>query len=373
MSEATEARILAPGDTIGILGGGQLGRMIALSAARFGLDCHIFCPDPDSPAFRVAKAATVADYTDPDALKAFGEAVDVVTYEFENVPAETLTLLAPHAPIRPGARSLSVSQDRLSEKTFLSEAGVPIAAFRQIDSEADIAPALAELGAPAILKTRRFGYDGKGQTTVTDAADAARAWREIGGAPAVLEARVPFRVECSVIVARGVDGRAVTYDIAENAHENHILKFSRVPAGISAATADAARALGLRVAQALGHVGVLTVELFVVGAGADETLIANEIAPRVHNSGHWSEDATAASQFDNHVRAVAGWPVAEPHRHADVEMENLIGADADRWAEILAEPGARLHLYGKHEARPGRKMGHVNRLKSPAKVELPRP
>ncbi|MGX1308884.1 5-(carboxyamino)imidazole ribonucleotide synthase [Amorphus suaedae] len=365
MSEAHAARTLAPGDTIGILGGGQLGRMIALAAARFGLDCHIFCPDPDSPAFRVAKAATIADYADVDALEAFGAAVDVVTYEFENVPAETLAVLSPLVQIRPGTRSLSVSQDRLSEKTFLAEAGVPIADFRRIDAEADIAPALAELGAPAILKTRRFGYDGKGQTTVSDASDAARAWREIGGAPAVLEARVPFRIECSVIVARGAAGDAVTYDIAENAHENHILKFSRVPAGISARTAEAARALGLRVAEALDHVGVLTVELFVIGDGADETLIANEIAPRVHNSGHWSEDATAASQFDNHVRAVAGWPVADPVRHADVEMENLIGADADRWAELLAEPGARLHLYGKHEARPGRKMGHVNRLKSP--------
>jgi len=364
--DTDDARVLAPGDTIGILGGGQLGRMIALAAARLGLDCHIFCPDPDSPAFRVAKDATVADYVDAAGLKTFGESVDVVTYEFENVPAQTLAHLAPHAPIRPGARSLAVSQDRFDEKTFLSEAGVPIADFRRIDSEADIAPALAELGAPAILKTRRFGYDGKGQTTVTDATDAARAWEAIGGAPAVLEARVPFRIECSVIVARGLDGHAVTYDIAENAHENHILKYSRVPASVAPATAEAARALGLRVAEALGHVGVITVELFVVGEGAEERLIANEIAPRVHNSGHWSEDATVASQFENHVRAVAGWPVAEPMRQSDVEMENLIGADANRWPELLAEPGAQLHLYGKREARAGRKMGHVNRLKGPA-------
>ncbi|MEW5421091.1 5-(carboxyamino)imidazole ribonucleotide synthase [Amorphus sp. 3PC139-8] len=363
MSDIPTAGALSPGDTIGILGGGQLGRMLALAAGPLGLDCHIFCPDPDSPAFRAAKTATVADYTDAAALKAFAEAVDVVTYEFENVPAETLAHIAPHAPIRPGERSLSICQDRLSEKHFLTEAGIAVAPYAAIDSVDDLKAALADIGAPAILKTRRFGYDGKGQTKLHSADDAARAFDEIGGQPAVLEGLVDFRIECSVVVARGLDGATAVYDIAENAHANHILKFSRVPAAISEKTATEAGELGRRVATALDHIGVLAVELFVVGDGADERLVANEIAPRVHNSGHWSQDGTAASQFENHIRAVAGWPLVAPARHFDVEMENLIGADVDRWPALLAEPGAHLHLYGKREARAGRKMGHVNRVR----------
>ncbi|MDQ0314240.1 5-(carboxyamino)imidazole ribonucleotide synthase [Amorphus orientalis] len=362
MSDLSPAA-LSPGGTIGILGGGQLGRMIALAAGPLGLDCHVFCPDPDSPAFRVAARHTVAEYTDTEALKAFAESVDVVTYEFENVPAETLELIAPHAPIRPGAKSLAVSQDRLSERRFLAEIGVPTAAHARVDGEDDIVAGLETTGAPAILKTRRFGYDGKGQTTVRDASDAERAFAAIGGQPAILEERIDFRIECSVVVARSEDGQAVVYDIAENRHENHILKISRVPADIEPRTAQEAAEIGIKTADALGHVGVVAVELFVVGSGDDERLIANEIAPRVHNSGHWTQDGTAASQFENHVRAVAGWPLVAPHRHFDVEMENLIGHDVDRWPDLVAEAGAHLHLYGKRDVRPGRKMGHVNRVR----------
>ncbi|MBB4302966.1 5-(carboxyamino)imidazole ribonucleotide synthase [Rhodobium orientis] len=356
---------LSPGDTIGILGGGQLGRMIAMAAARLGLKCHVYCPDAASPAFEVAAASTCAPYEDEAALAAFAEAVDVVTYEFENVPDTTAAVLAARVPVRPSPESLRVCQDRLTEKAFLSDAGIATAAFRKVDSLDELEKALGEIGTPAILKTRRFGYDGKGQTMIRTAGEAADAWEAIGKAPAILEAVVPFALECSAIVARGVDGETAVFDIADNRHENHILKFSRVPAPIAPETAAKAADIARRIAGALDHVGVLAVELFVVRDGDAETLFVNELAPRVHNSGHWTEDACAVSQFEQHVRAIAGWPLAIPRLVSEVEMENLIGADAERWADILAEPGARLHLYGKGETRPGRKMGHVNRLASP--------
>jgi len=357
-----DGRVLSPGATIGILGGGQLGRMIALAAARLGLAVHVYCPDEDSPAFDVARARTVAAYDDRDALAAFAAAVDVVTYEFENVPEETAAFLAARVPVRPGPRSLAVSQDRLVEKTFLAERGVPVAPFRRVDSGADLAAAAAELGLPAILKTRRLGYDGKGQATLRPGFDAAASFAAIGGAPAIIEGFVPFALECSVVLARGLDGACVAFAIAENVHESHILKRSRAPAAIAPATAAAAQRIGIDVAMALGHVGVLAVELFVLRDADGERLVANEIAPRVHNSGHWTEDGAAVSQFEQHVRAVAGWPLASAELLFATEMENLIGEEALDWARLAAEPGARLHLYGKRAVRAGRKMGHVNRL-----------
>jgi 5-(carboxyamino)imidazole ribonucleotide synthase len=357
MSEA-----LRPVRTVGILGGGQLGRMLALAAARLGLSTHVYCPDPASPAFEVARTHTVAAYDDAAALAAFAASVDVVTYEFENVPAATTAVLAPLVPVRPGTRSLEVSQDRLSEKTFLAGLGIATAPFRAVDDRTGLDAALAEVGTPSILKTRRFGYDGKGQAKIRDLSEAGPALAAMAGAPAILEGFVPFVREISILVARGLDGTIVAWDPPENEHRDHILKYSRVPARIRPETAVEAERIGVTVAEALGHVGVLAVELFVVAEDGEERLIANEIAPRVHNSGHWTETACLVSQFEMHVRAVAGLPLIPPGRHSDVVMENLIGAEADAPAAILAEPGASLHLYGKTESRPGRKMGHVNRL-----------
>jgi 5-(carboxyamino)imidazole ribonucleotide synthase len=357
MPEAT------PVHTIGILGGGQLGRMLALAAARLGLATHVYCPDPASPAFAVAGASTIAAYDDEAALARFAEAVDVVTYEFENVPAATAAALAARRPVRPGIRSLAVSQDRLTEKTFLTGLGIATAPFAAVDDAASLAAAIAAIGTPAILKTRRFGYDGKGQANVPAPSAAAAALAAMAGAPSILEGFVPFAREISILVARGLDHGVVAWDPPENEHRDHILKYSRVPARIRPETAAAAKAIGIRVAEALDHVGVLAVELFVVEENGLERLVANEIAPRVHNSGHWTESACLVSQFEMHVRAVAGLPLADPIRHSDVVMENLIGAEADAGPAILAEDGASLHLYGKTESRPGRKMGHVNRLR----------
>lgn len=353
-----------PVKTIGILGGGQLGRMLALAGARLGLKSVVFCPDPASPAFDVAAEAFLADYDDEEALAAFAEAVDVVTYEFENVPAATAAFLAARVPVRPGTRSLEVSQDRLSEKTFLSDLGIPTAPFRAVDSMAELEAALADIGTPAVLKTRRMGYDGKGQAKITSLLEADGALAAMHGQPAILEGWVPFAREISVLTARGLDGTSVTFDVPENEHRDHILKYSRVPAHVSASTRDAAEAIGARVAAALDHVGVVAVELFVVETAAGASLIANEIAPRVHNSGHWTESACLISQFEAHMRAVAGLPLADPVRHSDVEMENLIGDEAADPERLLSEAGASLHLYGKSEIRPGRKMGHVNRIRA---------
>jgi 5-(carboxyamino)imidazole ribonucleotide synthase len=358
-------KTLAPGDTIGILGGGQLGRMIALAAARLGLKTHIFCPEPASPAFDVAFAHTLGAYDDTAALAAFAAAVDVVTYEFENVPAATAEFLALRRPLRPGVRALSVSQDRIAEKAFLARAGIPLAPYAAVDDAGMIDAALAITGTPAILKTRRLGYDGKGQALVRDRAEAEAALARFGGGDAVLEGVVPFALECSVVAARSVAGDIAVYDIGENRHEHHILKETLVPARIAPATAARARDIATAIAGALDYVGVFAVELFVVRDAGGETLLVNEIAPRVHNSGHWTEDAALTSQFEQHVRAVAGWPLGAATRLADASMVNLIGDEAGAWHALLAEPGARLHLYGKAEARPGRKMGHVNRLLGP--------
>lgn len=359
---------IAPGATIGVLGSGQLGRMLAMAAARLGLKTHVYAPDP-GPAFDVAARHTLASYEDEAALAAFAESVAVVTYEFENVPAQTAAVLEAHRPVLPRPEALAATQDRLVEKQFLNGIGVATAPFIAVDDAGALARAVAQLGRPSILKTRRFGYDGKGQAMIREGADLAAVYRSIGAQPAILEGVVPFAREVSVVAARGRDGSFAAYDVCENEHENHILSLTRAPARIARDTAAAAVAMTQKIMDALGYVGVITVEMFVVEEtepGVDrETLVVNEIAPRVHNSGHWTIDGAVTSQFEQHVRAICGWPLGSTRRHGEIEMRNLIGEDANRWRDILGESGASLHLYGKHEARPGRKMGHVTRIVGP--------
>jgi 5-(carboxyamino)imidazole ribonucleotide synthase len=348
------------GATIGILGGGQLGRMLSLAASRLGFKTHIYCPDKDSPAFEITPHKTVAAYDDQAALAKFAALVDVVTYEFENVPSGTAEFLAPLKPLRPGANALAVSQDRLAEKSFIAGAGIPVAPHRAIREAADLAPALAELGGTGILKTTRFGYDGKGQRRVSSLAEAEAAFAALRPHPLVLEALVSFEREISVVIARGVDGATAAFDPAENVHRDGILATSTVPASVSARTADLARQHATAIADALGYVGVLGVEFFAL---ADGSLVVNEIAPRIHNSGHWTEAVCVTDQFEQHIRAVAGWPLGDPTRLADVVMENLIG-DAIGAIPAKLGPGVRPHAYGKAESRAGRKMGHLNRVAS---------
>ncbi|MBS9479130.1 5-(carboxyamino)imidazole ribonucleotide synthase [Ancylobacter radicis] len=355
-------RILKPGDTIGILGGGQLARMIALAAAPLGLKAHIFAPEAGSPAFQVADAVTQAAYDDHAALEAFAKAVDVVTYEFENVPVDTAAFLAGHVPLHPGARALGITQDRLEEKTFVSRLGIETAPFAEVNDEAELEAALAEIGRPAVLKTRRFGYDGKGQVIIREGDDAAAAFAAIGRHPAILEGFVPFEREVSVVAARTEDGRFAAFEVTENEHRHHILYRSTVPADVSPAVAAVSAEIARRIGEALGYVGVFAVEMFLVVVEGTQGVIVNEIAPRVHNSGHWTLDGGETSQFEQHVRAIAGWPLGATERRGRVEMTNLIGDEADSWHAVLEEPGAHLHLYGKAEARPGRKMGHVTRI-----------
>ncbi|MEP9378834.1 5-(carboxyamino)imidazole ribonucleotide synthase [Aquabacter sp. CN5-332] len=354
--------MLKPGATIGILGGGQLGRMIALSCAQLGLKTHILCPDEDSPAFQVAAGHICAAYDDEAALAELARMSDVVTYEFENVPLTTAEFLSGRVPVRPGARALAVAQDRLAEKTFIRDLGIETAPFAAVDDLAGLEDAVARIGLPAVLKTRRFGYDGKGQMTIRPGDDLAAAWEAIGAQSAVLEGFVTFRREVSVVAARREDGAFAAYDVTENVHRDHILHTSTVPAALTPDADREARGIACRIAGALEYVGVLAVELFVAERGMNERVIVNEIAPRVHNSGHWTMDGAITSQFEQHVRAIAGWPLGDTARLGRVEMINLIGDDVDNWQRFLADPAAHLHLYGKDEARPGRKMGHVNRL-----------
>lgn len=350
---------LAPGATIGIIGGGQLGRMTAMAAARLGYRCHIFCPEDDSPAAEVAAAATVAAYEDHAALEAFAAAVDVVTFEFENIPADSVKVLSRKVPVRPGWHVLETAQDRVLEKSFFNSIGVATAPWRAVDDLAGLEAAVAVLGRPAVLKTRRFGYDGKGQVKIRPDTDLADAWRALAGAPAILEGFIDFESEASVIVARGQDGATVLYDVAANTHRNHILHRTVAPAPLDAARAAEATAIGRKTAEKLDLVGLLAVELFIPRQGP---MLANEMAPRPHNSGHWTMDGTQCGQFEQLVRAAAGLPLGCTERLADAEMTNLIGDDINQWPEILQEPNAHLHLYGKKETRPGRKMGHVTRL-----------
>ena len=358
--EGGPAEALPPGSVIGILGGGQLGRMLTLAAARLGFRCHIFCPDPESPAFDVAARQSIAGYDDARALADFARAADVVTYEFENVPVAAAELLAQSVPVRPGPRALAVSQDRLNEKKFLAHLGVATAPFAPVDDRASLDRAMGAIGLPAVLKTRRLGYDGKGQAVIRWADEASAALAAMREAPAILEKFVPFAREISVIGVRGQDGAVAAYDPAENVHRDGILVTSAVPAGVSAEAARGACRMAEQLLSALDYVGIIGVELFV--GREQEELFLNEFAPRVHNSGHWTEDACAVSQFENHIRAIAGWPLGPTARHADVVMTNLIGGEAETWRKLAAERGARLHLYGKRGIRAGRKMGHVNRL-----------
>ncbi len=358
-TSAESSQILGPGSTLGILGGGQLARMIALAAADYGIRTHIFAPEADSPAFDVSGQRTCASYDDEGALAAFAAKVGAVTYEFENVPAATAAFLSARVPVRPGAHALSQTQDRLTEKTMLRTAGCQTAAFAQIDSRADLESAIATIGLPAVLKTRRLGYDGKGQAKIMAAGDVDAAYAAMRGAPAILEAFVPFSAEVSVVAARGLDGQFAAFPVTENEHRNHILYRSTVPARIRPATEALALDSAARIGKALGYVGVFAVEFFVVPTPDGEVLLVNEIAPRVHNSGHWTSEGAETSQFHQHVRAVCGLPLGSTQALGKVTMQNLIGDEAEHWPAILAEPGARLHLYGKHEAREGRKMGHV--------------
>jgi 5-(carboxyamino)imidazole ribonucleotide synthase len=352
---------LPPGSTIGILGGGQLGRMLSVAASRLGLKTHIYNDEPDAPAFAVAAACTVGQYDDASVLSRFAKTVDVLTCEFENVPAEALRIAGEHAAVFPPAKSFAVAQDRLAEKDFVSGLGISVAPYAAVDSLGDLKEGLARVDTPALLKTRQFGYDGKGQITIHTLCEAETAWDKMEDAPCLLEGVVPFQREVSVIAIRGQDGEMHFYDVVENVHQGGILATSRVPAGTSDSAAFEARRIAGAIAEALGHVGVLCVEMF---HRENETpgLVVNEFAPRVHNSGHWTLDACLISQFENHVRAICGWPLGDVSRHSNAVMINLIGDDVNAWRELAAEPGTAVHLYGKAEARPGRKMGHVTRL-----------
>jgi 5-(carboxyamino)imidazole ribonucleotide synthase len=354
--------VLRPGSTIGILGGGQLGRMLALAAARLGLHCHVYCPDKDSPAFDVVRRVTEAAYEDETALAKFATAVDVITYEFENVPAQTAAFLSARKALWPDPKVLATTQDRLIEKQFITSLGFPTAAFAEVSNADDLTKALATIGRPAVLKTRRFGYDGKGQAKITERTDPAAAFRNVGSAPSIVEAFVPFEREISVIAARSHDGRIACFDVTENEHGDHILRRSLVPAAVSAQVAQEARHIAERIAEAFGYIGALAVEMFVVANGSGHKVLVNEIAPRVHNSGHWTIDGASVSQFEQHVRAIVGWPLAEPVRRGRIDMFNLIGNEAEDYAKWLVTPGASVHLYGKSVWRPGRKMGHVTRV-----------
>ncbi|HEX4407514.1 MAG TPA: 5-(carboxyamino)imidazole ribonucleotide synthase [Xanthobacteraceae bacterium] len=360
LSAAPSSGALAPGATIGILGGGQLGRMLALAAARLGFKCHIFSPSPDSPAFDVVHRVTAADYNDTEALDRFAADVDVITYEFENVPAETATFLSVRVPVLPDPNILAITQDRLAEKKFVTSLGIRTAPFASVAAPGELAEAIAKVGRPAILKTRRFGYDGKGQATIKNGSDTDAAWRAVGGQPCILEAYVPFEREVSMVAARGKDGTVECFDVTENEHRDHILKVSRVPAALSEVGAAQARQIAETVAQKFGYVGVLAVEMFVLRDGGG--IVVNEIAPRVHNSGHWTIDGASVSQFEQHIRAVAGWPLGKPIRHGRIEMTNLIGQEVEDYRRWLGIPGAAVHLYGKTAIRPGRKMGHVTQV-----------
>ncbi|MBR9890911.1 5-(carboxyamino)imidazole ribonucleotide synthase [bacterium] len=349
---------LPQGATIGILGGGQLGRMLSVAASRLGLRCHVYEPGEAPPAGHVADAVTTAPYEDTAALEAFAASVDVITYEFENIPTAALDTLQALCPIRPGREALRVSQDRLTEKTFLTDLGLKTAPFADITDAESLTQALEIIGTPSILKTRRFGYDGKGQARINTPEEAAAALEEMRGAPAILEGFVEFSCEISVIAARSADGAVACFDPGENIHSEGILRTTTVPARLSQAQRTDAVLLAAKILNALNYVGVMGVELFVTPQG----LLVNEIAPRVHNSGHWTQNGCTIDQFEQHIRAVANWPLGDGSRFADVQMENLIGDDLDKLPELATEADTAIHLYGKDAVKAGRKMGHVNRI-----------
>ncbi|TGD41811.1 5-(carboxyamino)imidazole ribonucleotide synthase [Pseudotabrizicola sediminis] len=349
---------LHPGATIGILGGGQLGRMLSVAASRLGFQCHIYEPGAAPPAGHVAARVTTAPYEDLAALRAFAQSVDVITYEFENVPTASLDALEAICPIRPNRRALAVSQERIAEKDFLTGLGLITAPYARVTDLASLQAAIAQIGTPAILKTARLGYDGKGQARIMTPEDAPAAWAAMNGAESVLEGFIDFSHEVSVIAARGLDGSVACYDPGENVHRAGILHTTTLPARLSPTQRSDAVLIAARILNALDYVGVLGVELFVTPRG----LIVNEIAPRVHNSGHWTQAGCAVDQFEQHIRAIAGWPLGDGSRYADVVMENLIGEDVDKVPALARERATQIHLYGKAEVKPGRKMGHVNRV-----------
>src|SRR3954451_5987095 len=335
--------------------------MLALAAARYGLQIHVFAPE-SGPAFDVA-AHTCAPYEDEAALARFAQGCGVVTYEFENVPRRTAEVIAGQAPLHPSPRALAITQDRLEEKTFVAALGIRTAPFRAVTSEADLAQVLDEIGRAAVLQTRRFGYDGKAQAMIRAEDAPAAAWAAVGRAPCILEGFVPFEQEVSLLAARTASGAFAAYDLCATPHRNHIVDTTNLPAGVSAAVGREALEVARRIADALDYVGVLAVEMFVVREGGLERIVGTEIAPRVHNSGHWTIEGAVTSQFEQHVRAVCGWPLGSPKRIGRVEMQNLIGREAESWRELLGRRDTHLHLYGKAEARPGRKMGHVTRVR----------
>ncbi len=356
----TASQPLPPGSTIGIIGGGQLGRMLSMAAAQLGYHCHIYAPEERPCAGDVAARHIRGAYDDEAALLAFAKSVDVVTYEFENIPAAPLRALAAHVPLHPNVDALELAQDRLSEKDYIVSHGGTPAGYRAVSSLDDLKTALGALGSPAILKTRRFGYDGKGQVRITPDTDPAAAWAEIGEQPSVLESFVGFEKEFSILMARAQDGATQIWDAPDNRHVDGILAQSIAPGtGIIAEQKAPAGDLARKVAEALDYVGVLTFEFFASAAGP----IFNEMAPRVHNSGHWTIEGSTTSQFENHMRAICGLPLGDTGLTAQrIEMHNLIGPEANDWLAWLKKDRAHLHLYGKGEARPGRKMGHVTQL-----------
>lgn len=353
--------MLHTGATIGILGGGQLGRMLSVAAARLGFKTCIFEPAGDCPASHVANYHFKAAYSDHDALTKFADACDVITFEFENIPTEALDVLEALKPIHPKRAALATSQDRFFEKNFLTRLGLQTAPFSAVETEADLELAIDQIGTPAILKTRRMGYDGKGQSRLMTPDDAAQALADMAGAPALLEGFIDFTHEVSVIGTRGIDGAISCFDPGENVHADGILRTTTVPANLSPSQRTDAVLLTANILNALDYVGTVGVELFVT----PNALIVNEIAPRVHNSGHWTQNGCSVDQFEQHIRAIAGWPLGDGTRHSNVTMENLIGADVERLPEI-AKTDAAIHLYGKADAKAGRKMGHINRVTGPA-------
>lgn len=349
---------LETGAVIGILGGGQLGRMTALAAARLGYRCHVFCPDSDAPAVQVTDRRTNSGYGDAAALERFAELVDVVTYEFENIPLDAVRRVATKRPVHPSAETLAVCQDRLAEKSFVRKAGIDTAPFQSVDSLAELRAALADIGTPSVLKTRRMGYDGKGQFRIDHPDQATAAWSALGEVPTILEGFVAFEAELSVIAARGTDGTVVCFPAAENQHREHILAVSTAPAPRPASVLLAAEQIGRTLIERFDMIGLLAVELFLTRDGA---LLVNELAPRPHNSGHWTQDGCATDQFEQLVRCVTGLPLGSGNALWRTEMVNLLGSEIERAPELLSDPNVRLHLYGKSQATPGRKMGHVNR------------
>ena len=351
--------VIEPGATIGILGGGQLGRMTVLAASALGYRCHVYCPIGDSPAKQVTSLATTAEYDDKLALDRFAKSVDVVTFEFENVPGDTAEFLAERKPVRPGPNALRIAQDRIKEKDFLRSIGVGTAPYQGVTSEEELHRAIATIGPRAILKTVRMGYDGKGQVGVRGDGDLAAIWHGFGSSDGILEGFVEFACEISVIIARGEAGKTATYAPVENQHVNHILDTTIAPARVPPEIAMRAEAIARHIADKLDLIGLLAVEMFVAHSGE---VLVNELAPRPHNSGHWTIDACYTSQFEQLVRAICGLPLGSPERHSDAVMKNLIGADIEKWREAANDPLQKIHLYGKDEALPGRKMGHVTKL-----------